>query len=70
MAAFSPRKEAILIYAYLGKPEREYLLRDQGKYKMGKPFIYVKKLSDIDLEILEKMIPSSVEYLKERYGQI
>ncbi len=41
-----------LLYVFSGNPEHEYLLKDLGKYTIGKACIYVKKLSDIDLEAL------------------
>ncbi|GEM_PF-6743527 len=51
--AFSPRKAAISLYVFSGNPEHEHLLKDLGKFTMGKGCIYVKKLSDIDLEALQ-----------------
>ena len=36
LVGFSPRKAAISLYVYTGNAEHEYLLRDLGKFKMGK----------------------------------
>ena len=69
MVAFSPRKNAISLYVYTGDPEHEYLLKDLGKYTMGKACIYVKKLSDMNMEALERLIRATVEYLEEKYGK-
>lgn len=63
---FSPRKAAISLYVYSG-PSKE-LLNDLGKYKMGKGCIYVKKLSDIDTEVLVKLMKETVTLIKEKYG--
>jgi hypothetical protein len=66
LAAFSPRKAAISLYCYT--PEnREELLLKLGKHKSGKGCIYIKKLADIDLEILKKIISLSVENLNKLY---
>lgn len=69
LIAFSPRKAAISLYVYSGLPEHEYLLKDLGKFTMGQACIYVKKLSDINLEALEKLMRATIEFLKSRYGQ-
>ncbi|WP_017496045.1 DUF1801 domain-containing protein [Flavobacterium sp. WG21] len=67
LVAFSPRKAAISLYVYASPEKREELLSEFGKHKAEKGCIYVKKLSDIDLEILKKMISVSVEHLQELY---
>lgn len=41
LVGFSPRKAAISLYVYTGNPRHEYLLRDLGKYKIGKACIYI-----------------------------
>lgn len=68
LLGFSPRKAAISLYVYTGLPEHEYLLKDLGKYKIGKVCIYIKKLSDIDRDRLINLAKISMEYVKEIYG--
>ncbi|MEE4215483.1 MAG: DUF1801 domain-containing protein [Bacteroidales bacterium] len=68
LVGFSPRKTAISLYVYTGAEEHKYLLDDLGKFKMGKACIYVKKLSDINLEALEKLIMTTINYLHSKYG--
>lgn len=68
VTAFSPRKAAFSLYVYTGLPEHEFLLKGLGKFTMGKACIYVKKLSDIDEEVLKNLIRYTIHYLKERYG--
>jgi hypothetical protein len=68
LLGFSPRKAAISLYVYTGLPEHEYLLKDLGKYKIGKVCIYIKKLSDIDRDRLINLAEKSMEYVKEMYG--
>ena len=51
---FSPRKDSISLYCMAtSEPE---LLQKLGKYKTGKGCLYVKRLSDIDENVLEKLI--------------
>jgi hypothetical protein len=69
LVAFSPRKAAISLYVYSGIPEHEYLLKDLGKYTIGKACIYVKKLSDISLKSLEKMMRATIDFLENKYGR-
>lgn len=68
LVAFSPRKAAISLYVFTGNPEHEYLLKDLGEYKIGKACIYIKRLSDISLEALERLILATIAFLKNKYG--
>jgi len=67
LAAFSPRKAAISLYLSLSPENREELLSKLGKHKSSKGCIYVKKIEDIDLEILKKLVVLSVENLNKLY---
>ncbi len=67
LVGFSPRKAAISLYVYTGMPEHEYLLKDLGKFKMGKACIYIKKLSDIDIEVMKKIMQETITFLNTRY---
>jgi hypothetical protein len=67
---FSPRKAAISLYVYSGGAEQDSLLTQLGKFKMGKACIYVKKLSDINLEILQKLMASSIDFISKKYQRI
>lgn len=67
LAAFSPRATAISLYLHLPAEQREDLLLKLGKTKSGKGCIYVKKLTDINLEVLNKLIEVSVTSLKQLY---
>ncbi len=44
------------------------LLKKLGKYTTGKPCLYIKKLDDVDLEVLEQLIEQSVEAMKAKNG--
>jgi hypothetical protein len=69
LVGFSPRKAAISLYVYTGSPEHEHLLQNLGKFKMGKACIYIKKLSDIDINELKKIMKETISYLKSKYGE-
>ncbi|CAI2769038.1 DUF1801 domain-containing protein [Flavobacterium collinsii] len=67
LAGFSPRKAAISLYVYLPHEKREELLSKLGKHKSAKACIYIKKLSDVDLEVVKKMITISLELTQKLY---
>jgi hypothetical protein len=67
LAAFSPRKDSIVLYFATEYKNRELLLSQLGKHKSSKSCVYVKKLSDIDLKILERMIVNSMTYTIKLY---
>lgn len=68
LVGFSPRKTALSLYTYTGCPGQEDLLKELGKFKMGKSCIYVKKLSDINPETLKKLIKTSIDFLQSKYN--
>ena len=68
LVGFSPRKSALTLYVNSGRPDQDALLEKLGKFKMGKSCIYVKKLSDIDQDVLKKIMQSTIDFLKEKYG--
>lgn len=70
LVGFSPRKSAISLYVYNGCSGQEDLLKDLGKFKMGKSCIYVNKLSDIKPEVLKKLMGSTIEFLRKKHGKI
>lgn len=64
LVGFSPRKAAISLYVYSGCAGQDDLLKELGKFKMGKACIYIKKLSDINQDTLKKLIKSTIEHLQ------
>jgi hypothetical protein len=67
MIGFSPRKDAFSLYVYSPGEEDKELLNALGKFTMGKSCIYVKKLSDINIDTLEKLCRSSIKYVSEHH---
>lgn len=67
LIGFSPRKAAFSLYVFSPTEENKHLLEGLGKYKISKACIYVKKLSDINTNVLEKLCKSSIDYLNEHH---
>jgi hypothetical protein len=67
MLGFSPRKAEFSLYVYSPREDNKHLLDNFGKYKIGKACIYIKKLADIDISVLEKMCRDSIAYLEEHH---
>ena len=67
LAGFSPRKDSLVVYIASEFENREVLLSQLGKHKSSKVCVYVKKLSDIDIKILEIMIVNSMNYVMKLY---
>lgn len=63
LIGFSPRKKAFSLYVYSFGQNNTELLNKLGKFKMGKACIYFNKLNDLDLETLEILCKSTIEYL-------
>ncbi|TRW26450.1 DUF1801 domain-containing protein [Flavobacterium zepuense] len=67
LIGFSPRKAEFSLYVYSPTEDNKHLLDNFGKYKIGKACIYIKKLSDIDIPILQKMCEATIAYLNEHH---
>ncbi|MEO8140563.1 MAG: DUF1801 domain-containing protein, partial [Gemmatimonadota bacterium] len=57
--AFAPRGTGLVLYLNCGGP-RDPLLRQLGKHKMGKCCLYIRRLTDVHLPILRRLIAASV----------
>lgn len=69
LTGFSPRKAKISLYFATGDTEREQLLKVLGKHTSGKACVYINKLDDIDVKVLEQLIVRSMEFLRENYPE-
>lgn len=67
LIGFSPRKAEFSLYIYTQIPEQEEILNKLGKFKIGKACIYIKKISDINIEIMKKIAQSTITYLNEHH---
>jgi hypothetical protein len=64
---FSPRKGQTVLYMINGYEKAPDLMVKLGKFKTGKSCLYVKKLSDLNMPVLEELIARSVAYMDEKY---
>jgi hypothetical protein len=67
LSGFASRKGDISVYL-TSFPRQDQLLAKLGKHKLGKGCLYVRTLSDVDLNILEQLIVGSVAERKRQYG--
>jgi hypothetical protein len=65
---FASRKAAITVYLGLGLEESAGLLARLGRHKTGKGCIYIKRLADVDLAVLEELVADSYASIKRTYG--
>jgi len=68
LAAFSSRKGALSVYLMASFPGQVQLLSRLGKHKMGKACLYIRKLNDIDVKVLEQLVVGSVAEVRRRHG--
>ena len=68
LAGFSPRKQALTLYIMPGFSSYGPLMKKLGKYKTGKSCLYIKKLEDVNLEVLEELVSRSVEHMRKKQG--
>lgn len=67
VTGFSPRKAALSVYIMPGYRDLSEKLSRLGKHKIGKSCLYINKLSDIDLTVLEEIVQDGVAYMKSKY---
>ena len=67
LTAFSPRKANMVVYIMPGFDQYEDLMSRLGKHKTGKSCLYINKLADIDMAVLEELVALSVAHMKEKY---
>ena len=67
LVGFSPRKQALTLYIMTGFKRYEELMEKLGKFKTGKSCLYIKKLEDVNEDVLKELISSSIEYIKKKY---
>src|SRR5690606_28043528 len=62
IVAFAPRKNELVVYLSSAFDEREQLLSELGMHKSGKGCIYIKKLADVNVETLRRLIKASLTW--------
>jgi hypothetical protein len=67
IVSFAPRKDAFALYLAAFE-NRDRLLEKLGKYKTGKGCIYIKKLTDINIEIFREMIDLASRHVRDKHS--
>lgn len=67
ITGFSPRKTNLALYVMPGFSNYQSLMARLGEYSTGKSCLYVKKLADIDLDVLKEVIARSVRDMEAAY---
>ena len=65
LIAFSPRKQNLTLYLSLGDDGQQTLLSKLGRHSTSKACLYTKRLEDVDLATLKKLIKNSTKKKKE-----
>ena len=69
LAGFAPRKGDISIYLNCDLSARADLLAQLGRHKIGKSCLYVRRLDEIDMAVLEQLVRESIAATEALYGQ-
>lgn len=64
LTGFSPRRRDLTLYIMSGFEGHQDLLLRLGPHKTGKSCLYVKRLSDLDVAVLEELVAASVAHLR------
>lgn len=67
LTGFSPRKQALTLYLMCDLSHDGLNFSGLGKYKKGKGCLYIKRLSDVSTEVLQRLIYQSIEIIKRTY---
>ena len=68
VAAFSPRKQNLTLYFMTGLFDRRNdLMKKLGKHSVSKSCLYIKRLDDIHMPTLKKLVTESVKDVKKKY---
>jgi len=65
IVGFSPRKQNISLYIIMGFDKHDALLSKLGKFKIAKSCLYIKKLADVDQQVLRELITETVKIMRE-----
>lgn len=67
LAGFASRKGDISIYLSCEAPPTDALRERLGRHKMGKACLYVRRLDDVDRQVLEQMVAEAAAATRARY---
>ena len=69
LTGFTPRKQNLTLYVTPGYRfgEMQEKLSRLGKHKLGKSCLYINKLADVDMDVLEEIVTEGVAHMRETY---
>ena len=67
ITGFSPRKANLVVYVLPGYDDISDDLAELGKHKIGKSCLYINKLADVDLTVLERIVTEGVARMRRDY---
>ncbi|MBT8301536.1 MAG: DUF1801 domain-containing protein, partial [Maribacter sp.] len=68
LTGFSPRKQNLSLYIMAGFSNYGNLMQKLGKYKTGKSCLYIKRLSEINIDVLKELIKASFDHHNNKYN--
>mgnify|MGYP001952130049 CR=1 FL=1 len=66
---FSPRKQNLSLYISSGMQAKPELAKKLGKHKTSKACLYINKLEDVDLDVLEALIAADMQAMAKKYPE-
>lgn len=67
VTGFSPRRSNLVLYVLPGYDDLGDDLDVLGKHRLGKSCLYVNKLADVDIDVLERIVRRGVDTMRARY---
>ena len=68
LTGLSPRKSALTVYIMAGFDRYDELMARLGKHTTGRSCLYIKRLSDVDMDVLRELVERSVAHMRATYG--
>lgn len=70
LVGFAVRGRELVVYLSMESPAQAALLARLGKHRVGKVCLYVKRLADLDVKVLEALIAGSVDEVRRRHPHV
>jgi hypothetical protein len=67
VTGFAIRGRDLVVYLVAESPRQEALLARLGKHKLGKACLYLKRVADVDLAVLESLVAEAVAEVRRRH---
>ena len=68
MIAFSPRSQATTLYIGASRPEYATLLKKLGKHTKSGGCLHIKKVADVNVDVLRQLVTAAYGYMKKKYS--